>query len=186
MNTYAYVAGNPISDIDPLGLCWSNARAARHFFFGGGTDVSIGQIGCQSKIDRRVSPEREIWKSRVRTAAKSKVSEMRCSSISSFDLARSVGVNSGIFWIGGFSLKQSADCLVGRNCAGGGAACTFDTYWFTCALNSRMRDLFEHPSDFDNSARGSNPDFWDRWNYGGTPFHVTGSWGGSVQGGGSL
>jgi hypothetical protein len=187
LNNYDYVAGDPIGALDPWGLCWSNARASAHFFFGGGQDVSIDQIGCRSQIDGRVSPQRQIWKSRVRAAAKAKALAMRCRSIAALDLARSVGVNSGVFWIGGFSLRQTAECIVGRKCAdAGAAACTFDTFWYSCSLMSKMHDLFENPTDFDNSANGSNPDFWDRWNYGGSPFHVDGSWSDGVQGGGSL
>ncbi len=185
-NTYAYVAGNAISALDPKGLCWSNARAVRHFF-GGGGNVSVGGIGCQSQIDSRVSPERTIWIARVQAAAKARAVAMACNAISALSISRSVGVNSGIFWIGGFSLQQRAGCVVGKSCADrSAAACSFDSYWFGCSLTSQMDDRFEHPSDFDNSGRSANPDFWDRWNYGGTPFNVTGSWADSVRGGGPL
>jgi RHS repeat-associated protein len=59
VNTYQYAAADPRSSFDPLGLCWSNARTLAHFY-GGGGNLTVGQIGCQSQIDTRVSPERNI------------------------------------------------------------------------------------------------------------------------------
>ena len=186
-NLFTYVESMPVVAFDPLGLCWSKARAGTQFTLGNGADVAVDTTGCRSQIDKAVSPERQIWKSRAEVAAKGKALTMACGSISWLDIARSVGIQSGVFWIGGFSLKQDGRCTVGRNCADtNSAACTFDTYWFTCSLGSRMRDRFEHPTDFDNSARSTNPDFWDKWNYGGTPFDVVGSWTDTVRGGGSL
>jgi RHS repeat-associated protein len=187
INSYSYVEGNPISAIDVSGLCWSNARAVGHFYSGGGQSVSAGQIGCTSQIDGRVSPQRNIWKARVESAAKSKALSMQCGTSTTMSLSRAVGVASGVFWIGGFSLVQNASCGIRTRCSSSTReACTPGMYWFDCSLTSRMRDRFEHPSDFDNSANTSSPNFWDRWNYGGKPFDVTGSWADSVSGEGLL
>jgi hypothetical protein len=100
---------------------------------------------------------------------------------------RSVGVSSGIFWIGGFSLLQDANCVVQRKCgSNAGLQCSPDSYSFECLLSNKIHDLFVNPSDFDNSANTANPDFWDKYNYGGKPFYVDGAWYDSISGGGLL
>lgn len=187
LNTYSYVDGNPVSAIDAMGLCWSNARAIGHFYGGGGQAVSVQQIGCSSQIDSRVQPQRNIWKTRVENAARTKATSMRCGTSTTLSITRSVGLSSGVFWIGGFSLLQDASCGIRTRCpSNGGAACTPGMYWFDCSLSSRMHDLFVNPSDFDNSANSAKPDFWDRWNYGGKPFYVNGTWADAVSGQGNL
>lgn len=43
-------------------------------------------------------------------------------------------------------------------------------------------DKFVNPSDLDNS----DSDPWDNWQFGGTPYSVTGHWDDEVTGGGKL
>ncbi|MFP7722072.1 RHS repeat-associated core domain-containing protein [Lysobacter sp. A3-1-A15] len=187
MATYGYGGGNPVAAYDRYGLCWSNARAAGHYFAGGGRAVSLNEIGCTSMVASQVQPERNIWKSRIKAAARTAAQVMACGSWQRITAARSVGVSSGIFWIGGFSLLQDSNCIVQRNCgSNAGMQCGRDSYSFECLLTSRMHDLFVNPSDFDNSARTSSPDFWDEYSYGGTPFYVDAAWYDSIKGGGSL
>jgi len=83
----------------------------------------------------------------------------------------SVGVNSGVFWIGGFSLARQYDCSIELNCS----TCA-GTY--TCTLWFFMNDEFVDPLDFDNS--GDDP--WDDWQLGGTPFSVLGDWERNIDG----
>jgi hypothetical protein len=91
-----------------------------------------------------------------------------------------------MFWIGGFSLLQESNCYVWRKCGVGSVQCAPDAYTFACGITSTMHDLFIYPSDFNNSGQTASPDVWDKWNYGGTPFYVNGSWTDSVSGGGTL
>jgi hypothetical protein len=187
MSTYGYVGGSPLTAYDRYGLCWSNERAVGHYFAGGGRTLQLSEIGCTSVIGSKVQPQRNLWISRVKAAAENEAYAMACGTWKRMNMARSVGVNSGIFWIGGFSLLQDADCVIQKKCGStAGAQCARDSFTFDCVIGSRMHDLFVNPSDFDNSAGGSNPDFWDEYGYGGTPFHVDGSWYDKVSGGGDL
>ena len=184
IDTYSYADLDPLNAYDPTGLCWSNARAVAHFF-GGGGDESVDQIGCWSELTQKVQPARNVWIARVRAAAREKALSLQCSQSTTFQMSRYIGLSSGIFWIGGFSLHQTANCMVGKvcnNCLSSGKG----VYWFSCDLTSSMHDQFIDPLDLDNSGRTSHPDFWDHWNLGGTPFYVNGSWQDHVTGGGSL
>jgi len=183
ISTYGYVGGQALTQTDRFGLCWSNADALAHFMFGLGRDVSMEQIGCSSQLGAATAPHRAIWKGMVGAAARARAGSMRCGSFSRLNMARSVGASSGIFWIGGFSLSQRGNCVVQRHCgSNAGNMCRPDSFSFECLLTSRMNDLFVNPSDFDNSGG----DFWDQWNYGGTPFNVSGYWGETISGGGPL
>lgn len=180
--TYSYSAQNPTASFDRYGLCWSNARAVAHFYAGGG-DVSTDTIGCTTQLTDRIDPARSAWEALTRSAAESKARAIKCGTSSTFKNNRSVAVSSGIFWIGGFSLLQDANCVVSKTCGSNGEiACTPDSYSYDCLLAHKMHDLFVNPTDFDNS----NSDFWDNWNYGGSPFYVDGFWDDRISGGGVL
>ncbi|WP_190276429.1 RHS repeat-associated core domain-containing protein [Xanthomonas citri] len=184
--TYAYSANNPSTMFDRFGLCWSNARSLAHYFGGGGS-VSVNQIGCSSIIEGKIDPARNIWKAKAQAAAREAAYAMNCGTSTRISANRSVGVSSGIFWIGGFSLLQDSNCVIQKKCGStAGTQCSRDSFTFNCFLTSRMNDLFENPSDFDNSGYGKNPDFWDEYSYGGTKFNVTGTWEDRVSGGGTL
>lgn len=181
--TYGYAGQNSLASFDKYGLCWSNARAVAHFYTGGGASVNTDQIGCTSQIEQRIDPARNAWISKMKAEAASKAAGMRCGTSMRFSASRSVGISSGIFWIGGFSLLQKSDCVVSRSCgSNGGTTCAADTYNFDCLLTHIMHDLFVNPSDFDNSG----DDFWDKLNYGGAPFYVDGFWDDRINGGGVL
>ena len=82
-----------------------------------------------------------------------------------------------------FRLFRNAKCSISVICKRTGDCnpTLVRLYKFTCDLNYRMRDLFVDPSDFDNSG---GKDFWDHWQYGGSPFYVKGSWSKTISGGG--
>ncbi|MBD8528249.1 RHS repeat protein [Pseudomarimonas arenosa] len=187
LNTFAYVGGQPIMQHDRLGLCWSKADSVAHFYLGMGRTVTMQETGCAGQLTSKTQPERAIWESQVRTAAEAKARSMPCGTFTRMMMSRSVGIASGIWWIGGFSMKQEGNCIVKRNCAdNSGGMCRPETYSFDCLLTSSFADLFSDPSDWDNSGYTNNPDFWDHYQYGGTPYLVTGSWYERVSGGGTL
>lgn len=91
-----------------------------------------------------------------------------CKERNSFVVSETEGVNSGVFWIGGFNLYKYAKCDIIRRCG-------YNSYYISgeCEVWYLMEDEFRDPSDFDNS---NGSDFWDHWNYGGTPFFVHSRW----------
>lgn len=182
---FDYAGNSPLMRTDALGLCWSNARAVAHFFAGGG-DVTLGQIGCDGQVEGMIHPLREQWKSMTEAAMKGFAKGIHCNDSSPYDALRSVGARSGVFWIGGVSLHQDAKCQVQHTCPQGDNRCMAEKYNYHCVLTSSIHDLFENPSDFNNSAGKPNSDFWDTWNYGGTTFYVDGWWQDELSGGGQL
>lgn len=85
----------------------------------------------------------------------------------------------------GFALGRGANCVISVTCKDRQQCPPVElrSFKFNCSLNYKMHDYFEHPTDFDNSG---GTDFWDKWNYGGAPFYVDGSWSSTVSGGGKL
>lgn len=186
-NTFEYVGARPLNQHDRWGLCWSNADAVAHFYLGLGSSVTVKGIGCDALLSARTSPARDAWKQQVASATEAKAQSMPCGTFERMSMGRKLGMNSGLFWLGGILLKQQADCIVQRTCGSTtGATCGRDGFSFNCLLWSKFDDLFTDPSDFDNSVYGRTPDFWDHWQYGGTPFIVSGYWDETVSGSGSL
>ena len=185
LNKYLYVGNNPVNRIDPSGLEWGNARAVLYFYTGGGAPVSLGQIGHHSTVSKKIEPLRKQWKQQMAVKAKSKATSLPCNTSGSLNNSDNIGAYSGSFWIGGFTLSRKASCSVTLKCKDI-KQCppkTEKTYKFNCKLTYGMHDLFEDPSDFDNTG---GTDFWDKWQYGGTPFYVNGAWSGTTSGGGTL
>lgn len=191
VSTYGYINGRALNATDRLGLCWSNDQGISHFYLGGGATVTVDEIGCQSQLTAKIEPARNIWKTKMEASAKSRAASMQCGTTSSLSAERSVGVQSGIFWIRGFSLRQKGNCSVSRDCgssSNGKKMCTTgpDRYAFTCNLSHTIHDLFVNPSDWDNSAGSAHADRWDTYQYGGDPYYLDGIWGDRITGGGTL
>lgn len=185
--TYGYSGGNTLTAYDRYGLCWGVLQFAAHYYTGNARTVTLGEIGCSSIVGSKIQPERNIWISKIRTATKQAAYAMQCGTWKRITAARSVGVSSGIYWIGGFSLLQDSNCVVGKQCGGSnGMQCLRDSYSFDCLLTSRMHDLTEDVLDLDNTGRTGNPDFWDHWKWGGREFYVDGYWSDSISGSGQL
>ncbi len=188
INSFGYVGAAPLSQHDRYGLCWSNSDSLAHFYLGLGRTVTIYEIGCAGELTGRTRPERDIWKAQVQSAASAKAISMPCGTSSRMTMSRSVGVASGIWWMGGISLNQNGDCVVQKSCGSnsGGMCGGMDSYSYDCLLKSMMDDLFVDPSDLDNSGYTNKPDFWDQWQYGGSPYRVTGDWSERISGGGTI
>jgi RHS repeat-associated protein len=166
-NLYNYVGGNTFSRTDYKGLCWGNEAALAHYFSGAGGTVSLAHIGCLGELTTATQSKREEFKDMVRKQAHNIAKALSCpnNTRTHFSRSRSVGVHSGIFWIGGISLSQSANCNIRLSC---NKPCG---YVINCRISNGMSDPFEYPFDLDNSK--SDP--WDTWEPG-TPFTVTGRW----------
>lgn len=188
LNSYVYASSRPLSIHDSFGLAWGNARATWQFYFGGGRTVSLSETGHVGTVTNQVQPRMNDWKNKTESAARSLASSMPCNSGSSMYLSDSVGAHSGVWWIGGISLSRASDCTVDTKCKKNNPCPILDKkkYSFSCALTFGMHDIFENPSDLDNSAGTPNADVWDEWQYGGTPFFVDHTWSQSVSGSGEI
>lgn len=182
MATYSYANNAAITGYDRFGLCWSDARGVGQYATGGGRDIDLDETGCTSIVTTKIQPERAAWIAKVKADAKALASSMTCGTWKRMQTQRSVGVQSGIFWIRGFSLMQSSNCIVKRSCANEGLQCRpTDSYSFDCLLKNRMHDKFQKPADWDND----NSDFYDNINPG-TEFYVDHNWFDQIRGEGSL
>ena len=185
VNPYTYVNASPEKWIDTMGLCWDNARAIYHAYFGNGQDVTLQQIGCYNEVTQAIQSQLSSWKNHVEQSANQTAKALPCNTSHTFSLSRSVGAQSGIFWIRGFALKQEANCSADKKCCDNNTqCCQFQEIWqFNCSLKGSMHDPWVKPLDWDNSG---GKDFWDNWELGMTTFHVDGEWNDTVSGGGSL
>ncbi len=176
INLYSFGPNSPVNGFDVLGRAWGNARAVRHFYTGGGRNVTLDEIGHRSTVTAAATPQMDAYEQIARDAALNSAGNLSCNGSSGvvsdhIQHSDSVGVNSGVFWIGGFSLARQYDCSIELNCS----TCA-GTY--TCTLWFFMNDEFVDPLDFDNS--GDDP--WDDWQLGGTPFSVLGDWERNIDG----
>jgi hypothetical protein len=121
--------------------------------------------------------ERERWKNEVIQKVKDASENLSSSRNGEINISGSdkTGLTSSVGWIGGFTLFNSYSCRIK-------AECNNCCYNYKCKLTNKIKDAFEEPSDF-NHAR---IDFWDEWNYGGTPYNVVGEWEETITGGGVL
>lgn len=133
-----------------------------------------------------IHPLREQWKSTTEAAMKGFAKGIHCNDSAPYDASRYFPARSGIFWIGGVALKQNAGCQEQHTCPQGGHKCGAEGYNHRYVLENSSHDLFENPSDFDNTANKASSDFWDKWNYGGTTFYVDGWSQDEISGGGYL
>jgi RHS repeat-associated protein len=176
-NLYGFVGNNPIRRVDPWGLAWGNFQAVWHFYFGGGQDVTLQQAGLYGTVTAAVQPKMNEWKDKAKQSAEDASSILACPSptLTSTMNADSVGMPAVVFWMGGYSFHRKYFCSVQADCS----KCS---YSYKCTLNYDVSDEFVNPSDFDNS----DSDPWDDWQYGGSPYSVTGHWDDEVTGGGKL
>ena len=181
LNLYGFGPNNPVNGFDYLGLAWGNARALWHYYFGGGRDVTLGEIGHYGTVTAAVQPKMDEWKQKAIDAAVQAGGGLSCPNNTSDSVSDSdsVGVHSGVWWIGGISFARSYSCSVQID---GDCDDCPETWSYSCSMSYSMNDEFSGILDHDNS--GDDP--WDAWTLGGTPFSVTGSWSDEASGGGSL
>jgi RHS repeat-associated protein len=178
INLYAFGPNSPVNGFDTLGDKWRNADAVKHFYTGEGRDVTIDGIGLRSEITSAAQPRMDEFEQMARDDSVAVGMKIDCAVASPrwktdhIQKTDSVGVNSGIFWIGGFSLARQYDCRIEVDCG----KCTGE---YKCDLLYFMDDEFRDPLDFDNSG---GADFWDHWQVGGTPFFVRGHWEKQIDG----
>ena len=165
INLYGMVGNNPISRIDRLGLCWSNARAILHYWNPFGGNVSLSDTGCLGQVEGSLNPEFSTYVDDTITSLAGSDSDC-CTDADegNFTGNTNIGAHSGVFWIGGVSIAASYDCSI--SCSGGGTIKSYD-----CNFTFRMWDVFEDPTDFDNDGE----DFCDGCEFG-FPFAVTHTW----------
>jgi RHS repeat-associated protein len=166
MNLYAYVQGNPVNGVDVAGLCWSNARAIAHYENPFSGDVTLSQTGCVAQVSAASSGVRTTWKNEVKKLAEAASKSFHCPGGGSgtVQFNSTSGFQSGIFWMRGVGLSNSATCKIKKDCCA-------QTWSYSCKLSNRMNDHFTRPFDWDNS----DSDIWDRVETGRT-FFVTHTW----------
>lgn len=145
----------------------------------------MNKIGHYGTVSNQIKPLQEQWEKQVASRAEITARGMTCNSNTKFPMSGGQDAYSGVNWIGGFWLSQSADCSVSVICKeiGGCSPTQVKLFKYKCGLDYGMHDLFEYPSDLDNTG---GTDFWDKWNYFGTPFYVDGAWSSEITGGGQL
>jgi RHS repeat-associated protein len=178
VNVYGFVGNSGLNGIDLFGLCWTDAQAVARYLYGSGSNVtSLTATGCESIVSSNIEFERKHWETVAKGEAMLKASTMAPGQTEVIADSDTVGANSGVFWIGGFSLYRTYSCPITVDSS--------DCYNYTCILYYNMSDVFEDPFDFDNSKGdpfGGN--FWDDWEVG-IPFTVYHQWGpDTVSGGG--
>lgn len=176
VNLYRYVANNPVNWMDPQGLCWNRTQAFAHYLRGGG-DVSLSQTGCVGQVTASIKNHLSSLKEAARNNAEAVAAKMSCPEAKEKTFSGTVpqtgSINSGVWWIGGISLKRYFVCTITPDCS----TCT---YSYTCRLIANMRDPFEKPfklrskqSPFDNIEVGSR-------------YFVSHTWDSETSGEGSL
>ena len=165
--------------MDPSGMTWGNGDALYHYYTGGGADVSLATTGHVDTVTSSVQPKMDEWKEKADEAAMDKIDSLTCSNTSDTAYqSKSVGVHSGVWWIGGISLRRTYNCDVSITCVDG-EKCSYE---YSCDLMYNMNDEFSGILDHDNS--GDDP--WDDWTLGGDPFGVYHQWDDSTSGSGGF
>lgn len=180
-NLYEFGPNNPVNGVDYFGLSWGNSEALWHYYFGGGRDVSLSEIGLYDIVTATLKPQMDEWKQKAIDAAEEAGSNLSCPDKTSDSVSTNlpVSIHSGVWWIGGISLSQSYSCSVqiDDDCE----ECP-ENWSYSCSLTFSMNDEFSGILDLDNS--GDDP--WDDWTLGGTPFSVFYTWTDKVSGKGAL
>ena len=177
LNLYGFVKNDAIDRIDSLGLAWGNARAVWHYYWGEGEEVPLSRTGHVGTVTDSIKSNMDKWKKEAEDAAHKKGKELSCPAGGSETIKDddNDGAHSGVWWIGGISLKRSYECDITADCS----KCE---YTFQCSLTHEMDDRFVYPLDLDNDKE----DFYDDWTLGGTPFYVTHTWSDSTSDSGAL
>jgi RHS repeat-associated protein len=201
VNLHGMVRNDTINQWDLLGMCGlSYLRApATHLNPLGAKTVPLSRTGCVPQVTKAIQPQRDAWKKIIEGEVDKKGQALKCpgKTSDSFFAYDSVGANSGVWWIGGISLRRLAICTIKADCK----KCT---YSYDCKLRYEMADTFSEPLNFSGKAKlnisiptpiiwgmpGATLDFtiaWPdpKWN-GPNQFTVTHSWKDSAKGGGGL
>ena len=166
-NLYRYVGNEPVSKVDPLGLCWSAGRAVAHYENPFNSDVTSSEIGCESEITSATESVRNSWKLKISR----QIEEETRGHLTDFSKSyRESRGEWGVKWIGGISIAGSAECQV--------TFTNIHSAKYSCNLNFRMHDRFEDPFDLDNSH---GRDWWDDIEVG-KPFYVSQAWSDQLTG----
>ena len=179
MNLYGFVENDGVNQRDLLGMCGlSYLRApATHLNPWGAKTVPLSRTGCVPQVTGAIQPQRDAWKKKIEGEADNKGQALKCpgKTSDSHFANDSVGANSGVWWIGGISLKTLAICNIKADCK----KCT---YSYDCKLRYEMADKFSEPLNFNGQVT-----FWPdpKWN-GPNQFTVTHTWSDSAKGEGKL
>ena len=170
---------DPLSGIDPLGLQWGLWQFIEHFYFGGGSAVSLAQVGFLGGIKSEAESQGIIGRfgeqihGKAESIAKPYNGQFTHGFHNSYDFHAVNYVFGDATLSGNFSATMTSIPL--NNQPGG-------TWHFQGYANILFSDIFSDPISLLETIYGtSNPENAPNWfvnaaNLGGTPYNINGSW----------
>ncbi len=173
LNLYAYVRGNPVNGVDPLGL-FGLSDWFHHYFFGNGAPIDLGSIGLlgdfQNAADVRNASRRFRERLSQRMGQEMLAACSTCpSGNKDFGFSERDGApidltyTPNLYVLGNGSLKLFATCSGSGECASG-------QYCGDCKLQFGYYDRFIDVPDVADSISGDQELPY------GVPFAITAGW----------
>ncbi len=185
-NTYTYVRGNPLRQIDPSGL-FCTSDFLWHYIFGQGKAIYLSSVGLlgsfqnAGSVRNATSSFHGVVQQKAVDMAKSLCQGGNCNKPSTasaqFYVNDSVSTNvtndECLFSVGHSAFFRKAGCTVTANCSS-------RTYSYSCGMNFWINDAFIDALDIYDSVPG-NQDAPQ-----GTPFKIYANWQESTSGAGGF
>jgi len=189
-NNFVY-GTNPLNGLDSVGRAWSNWDFVYHYYFGGGTSVTLAQIGLLSSVKAASNVYARGGASRFRIQIQSKAQDLADehggytgSLTDAFD--NSYDFRSVIYSLGSATLKGSfagsMTSIDNQNGQGGNFTYNEDGALAGDMTAIKFQDSFTDPLGVIQAITGSSnplgaPSWWESVaNIGGTAFGIAGEW----------